>query len=90
MMNDRNPEGQVRGPDPGLCGSCEHVQRVTSARGSTFYLCRLSFVDARFARYPPLPVLACSGFTISEGTEGAGTEKREATDLKNGATEPTE
>jgi hypothetical protein len=69
MMNDPNPDGQVRGPDPGLCGRCAHVQRVTSARGSTFYLCRLSFVDSRFARYPALPVLACSGFTPASGQE---------------------
>ena len=61
-MNDRNRKEQVRGADPGLCGGCEHVQRVASSRGSTFYLCRLSFSDSRFARYPPLPVLACSGF----------------------------
>lgn len=62
-MNDRNREEQVHASDPGLCGRCEHMQHVTSARGSTFYLCRLSFSDSRFARYPRLPVLACSGFT---------------------------
>ena len=56
MMNDRNREEQVRGADPGLCGGCEHVQQLTSSRGSTFYLCRLSFADSRFARYQPLPV----------------------------------
>jgi hypothetical protein len=67
MMNDRNPDGQVRSPDPGLCGNCEHVQPVTTARGSTFYLCRLSFVDSRFARYPALPVLTCSGFAPAPG-----------------------
>ena len=66
-MNDRNTDRQVRSPDPGLCGNCAHVQRVTSARGSTFYLCRLSFVDARFPRYPALPVLVCSGFTPAPG-----------------------
>jgi len=38
------------------------MQRVTSARGSTFYLCRRSFTDPRFARYPPIPVLVCAGF----------------------------
>lgn len=65
MMNDRNPHGQVRSPDPGLCGRCDHVQQVINARGSTFYLCRLSFVDSGFARYPALPVVACSGFTPS-------------------------
>jgi hypothetical protein len=35
---------------------------VTSTRGSTFYLCKLSFVDSRFAKYPALPVLRCSGY----------------------------
>ena len=34
----------------GLCASCVHAQLVTSSRGSTFYLCRLSFTDPRFAR----------------------------------------
>jgi len=61
-MNDRLRDGQARGPSPGLCGTCVHVQRVTSARGSTFYLCRLSFLDARFPRYPPIPVVTCAGF----------------------------
>jgi hypothetical protein len=48
--------------DAGLCASCRHAQVVTSARGATFLLCRLSFVDARFAKYPPLPVRQCSGY----------------------------
>ena len=73
MMNDRDPDGQVRGPDPGLCGRCEHVQRVNSARASTFYLCWLSLVDSRFARYPALPVVTCSGFT-------PGSSQKEGTD----------
>lgn len=67
IMNDRPPAGQARGPSPGLCGSCVHVQRVTSSRGSTFYLCRLSVTDARFPRYPPLPVHACAGYRGAEG-----------------------
>lgn len=62
MMNDRCPEGQALDPKAGLCARCRHVQLVTSSRGSRFYLCRLSLVDDRFPRYPPLPVLACSGF----------------------------
>ena len=68
-MNDRNPEGQVRGPRSRALRALRHVQRVTSARGSTFYLCRLSFVDSRFARYPPCPCLACSGFTPASREE---------------------
>jgi len=49
--------------DRGLCGSCVHAQVITSARGSTFSLCRLSFVDPRFAKYPALPVLQCAGYS---------------------------
>ncbi len=52
----------ARSEGPGLCPSCSHVQVVTSTRGSTFYLCKLSFVDSRFAKYPALPVLRCSGY----------------------------
>jgi hypothetical protein len=46
----------------GLCASCRHVQRIASARGSRFYLCELSRTDARFPRYPRLPVLTCAGY----------------------------
>jgi hypothetical protein len=46
----------------GLCASCRHVEIVTSARRSTFYLCRLSGTDARFPKYPALPVRACAGY----------------------------
>lgn len=57
-----------REPDPkaspygGLCPGCAHVKVVSSDRGSTFVQCRLAKTDARFARYPPQPVLVCSGF----------------------------
>jgi hypothetical protein len=47
---------------PGLCASCTHAQTVASPKGSTFTLCRLSFTDPRFAKYPRLPVLVCSGY----------------------------
>jgi hypothetical protein len=46
---------------PGLCSTCRHAHRIVSLRGSTFWRCRLSETDARFARYPRLPVLACAG-----------------------------
>ena len=46
----------------GLCATCQHVQRITSDRGSIFYLCKLSAVDPRFPKYPGLPVLSCSGY----------------------------
>jgi molybdenum cofactor cytidylyltransferase len=53
--------------DPiGLCASCRHVHIVQSARGSTFYLCRLAESDPRFSRYPRLPVLRCAGYESAE------------------------
>jgi len=45
----------------GLCASCAHALRVASARGSTFVLCERSQTDARYPKYPPLPVLRCDG-----------------------------
>jgi hypothetical protein len=48
-------------PRVGLCAECRHADIVRSAR-STFYRCRLSFTDARFPRYPALPVVECPGF----------------------------
>jgi len=47
---------------PGLCESCRWMQPVTNRSGSTFLRCALSDRDARFPRYPPLPVLACAGY----------------------------
>jgi hypothetical protein len=51
-------------PDPdsiGLCATCAHCRVVATAR-SAFYLCGRSFDDARFRKYPPLPVLRCVGY----------------------------
>jgi hypothetical protein len=45
----------------GLCATCAHARRVTSARGSTFVLCERSQSDPRYPKYPPLPVLRCDG-----------------------------
>jgi len=57
-------------PPEGLCESCRHCKRVASARGSEFRLCRLSEGDARFVKYPRLPVLTCGGYERApEGPE---------------------
>ena len=45
----------------GLCSVCANVRLVQGER-STFYLCELAFRDARFRKYPALPVLRCAGF----------------------------
>jgi hypothetical protein len=51
-----------RGPFPGLCGTCRHTRIVVSGKGSTFHFCELSRVNPDFRKYPPLPVLECSGY----------------------------
>ena len=50
-----------RSENIGLCAACRHVETIVSARGSTFYLCKLALTDPRFSKYPTLPVLACEG-----------------------------
>jgi len=55
---------------PGLCATCQHAQTITSSRGSTFLLCRLSATDSRFPRYPPLPVFQCAGYIERDGESG--------------------
>lgn len=49
-------------PAAGLCDGCRHQQIVRTGRGSEFSLCRLSRTDPRFAKYPRVPVLRCTGF----------------------------
>jgi hypothetical protein len=55
----------------GLCATCVHARTVVSARGSTFWRCALSESDARFAKYPRLPVLRCAGHVRRSG-DGEG------------------
>lgn len=49
-------------PSVGLCSVCAHSRVTGNRRGSIFWLCRLSADDARFRRYPRLPVARCPGF----------------------------
>jgi hypothetical protein len=46
----------------GLCTDCRHTQRIESARGSIFYLCKRSAADPEFPKYPRLPVVQCRGY----------------------------
>jgi hypothetical protein len=55
------------GEDPGLCGACRHGREQRSARGASFLRCALADRDARFRRYPPLPVRACPGYEPADG-----------------------
>lgn len=45
-----------------LCESCARCKVVVSGTGSRFFLCKLSQTDRRFAKYPPQPVVRCSGY----------------------------
>jgi len=46
----------------GLCADCKHAKKVVSSRSSSFYLCRLSFDNRAFRKYPALPVRSCAGY----------------------------
>jgi hypothetical protein len=52
----------------GLCLTCAHARIVASSKGSSFYLCRKADTDARFAKYPALPVRECPGYEPTAGT----------------------
>jgi hypothetical protein len=56
-------------PHSGLCGTCRHASAIESDRGSIFIRCELSRVDASFAKYPGLPVLACRGYESKEDND---------------------
>jgi hypothetical protein len=51
----------------GLCATCVFARVIENARGSRFSLCRRSETDARFPRYPALPVLKCIGYEKTPG-----------------------
>jgi hypothetical protein len=65
-MSDLPPPGSA-GPvvDPGdpigLCRTCAHGRQVPS-RTTLFWMCGLASTDARFPRYPRLPVISCAGY----------------------------
>jgi len=68
VMRDRPDAAKA-----GLCANCAYVQINQSDRESVFYFCRLSASDARFPKYPRLPVLTCAGYEEREGPPpGAG------------------
>jgi hypothetical protein len=69
-MNDQIDPFSSGLRDPiGLCAACRHVRVVQNTRGSTFYLCRLAEEDARFPKYPRLPVLRCAGYDSAKKIE---------------------
>ena len=60
--------------DPGLCAGCRQ-HRVIKGAHSDFWMCRRSALDARFPRYPRLPVLSCVGYDPAPPDKGPNHEK---------------
>lgn len=56
----------------GLCAACAHARTITSARGSAFVLCGRSATDARYPKYPRLPVERCAGHEPRPGDSAGG------------------
>ncbi len=48
-------------PGAGLCNRCA-FQALVPTRRSVFSRCLLAERDARFVKYPAVPVVACTGF----------------------------
>jgi hypothetical protein len=65
MLGRRLHSPMTTPDDPiGLCRNCVHSRQVPS-RTSLFWRCALAETDARFARYPRLPVLRCAGYAAA-------------------------
>jgi hypothetical protein len=62
-ITQKQQQTQEQADNAGLCSTCVHSRRITSARDSVFVLCQLGFSDERFPKYPRLPVFTCEGFT---------------------------
>lgn len=46
----------------GLCVRCTRGRRTVSDRGAVFYRCTFAAIDARFAKYPVIPVRLCPAY----------------------------
>jgi len=56
---------------PSLCEFCRHLKEVVTGKGSRFLLCQKSVSDDRFAKYPPQPVVQCTGFDRGPSAESS-------------------
>jgi len=54
------PDGPVP-VEAGLCATCVHAMLRPTRRGTTYLRCALAASDARFPKYPRLPVHTCAG-----------------------------
>jgi len=72
-LEERRPAPD--GAGVGLCATCAHARRVTSARRSVFWLCGRAATDPRLTRYPRLPVLRCPGYERAAGPDEGRTSE---------------
>jgi hypothetical protein len=56
---DRPPVDEREARRVGLCARCTNARRITSGKGSTFWMCRAPGLP----KYPPLPVTTCRSFS---------------------------
>jgi hypothetical protein len=75
VFGDVLPRAAQPDVEPGLCGNCRNARVMKSDRGSVFYRCLLANTDARFAKYPRLPMVQCTGW---EPVDERNTQTREA------------
>ena len=54
-----------------LCETCIWMRQIVTPKGSRFLLCQLSTTDTKFPKYPPQPVIQCSGFRPVEKKPGS-------------------
>lgn len=60
-----------RGPEVSLCLKCHYARTIKNVRGSVFFLCEKSKEDARFMKYPTMPVIKCGGYEErNDGVDG--------------------
>jgi hypothetical protein len=59
-MSEEGPAG-AEDPAVGLCSHCRNARVQASARGPRYWRCARADRDARYLRYPPLPVRTCPG-----------------------------
>ena len=64
MTDDAELRGRA-----GLCGRCVHALVRPTRRGTAYLRCALAATDARFPKYPRLPVERCIGFVPANPDE---------------------
>ena len=69
---DRDEDSERERAHAGQCADCRFARKTRSAKGSDFWRCTRADGDARFMKYPPLPVAGCSGFEAGRKASPSG------------------